>query len=25
VQLDRDAVAMIRMLAESRLFDEAIN
>ncbi len=25
VQVDRDAVAMIRMLAESRLFDEAIN
>lgn len=25
VQIDRDAVAMIRMLAESRLFDESIN
>lgn len=25
VQVDRDAVAMIRMLAESRLFDEPIN
>ncbi|MCI5106746.1 MAG: DUF1857 family protein [Pseudomonadales bacterium] len=25
VQLDRDAVAMIRMLAESRLFDEPVN
>ncbi len=25
VQVDRDAIAMIRMLAESRLFDETIN
>lgn len=25
VQVDRDAIAMIRMLAESRLFDEPIN
>ena len=25
VQVDRDAIAMIRMLAESRMFDQAIN
>jgi len=25
VQLDRDAIAMIRMLAESKLFDQAVN